>query len=128
MDQHAHEHDGPAPGAARPEIRPVLPVRSLDAAEELHRAMGLEVHRYDDGYAWVRAGGHEVWHLRVVPDLDPTTNPTSTYVFIDDPDAVRSRLVAAGLDPSPVAETPWGTREFEVRDPDGNHMRFGCGT
>jgi hypothetical protein len=43
--------------------------------------MGLDVERYDDGYAWVRTGGHEVWHLRVVDDLDPTTNPTSIYVL-----------------------------------------------
>ena len=58
--------------------------------------------------------------------LGPTTNPTSMDVVADDPDAVRTAWVAAGLAPSPVVEQPWGLRELEVRDRDGNHVRLGC--
>lgn len=123
MTDHTHPPDDP-----RPVIVPILPVRSLDAAQQLHEMMGLEVRRYDDRYAWVRFGAHEVWHLRVVEDLDPETNPTSIYIFIDELDEIHASLVDAGLDPAPIVDTPWGMRETSVRDPDGNLIRLGCGT
>ena len=34
------------------------------------------------------------------------------------------QLEGSGLDHTPVRDTPWGTREFHVRDPDGNGLQF----
>jgi uncharacterized glyoxalase superfamily protein PhnB len=48
------------------------------------------------------------------------------YVVTDEPDALFARAVAAGA--AVVAEphdTDYGSREFAVRDPEGNHWSFG---
>lgn len=58
----------------------------------------------------------------------------AVYFYVDDVDALFRRVSAAGLKPpghpsSPVEDGPvdqtWGMREFYVRDPDGNTLRFG---
>jgi catechol 2,3-dioxygenase-like lactoylglutathione lyase family enzyme len=58
----------------------------------------------------------------------------ATYFYVDDIDALVRRFFAAGLttpgnQDSPLEEGPvdqsWGMREFYVRDPDGNALRFG---
>lgn len=123
MDSDA-DHDHVSTGA--PVVLPILPVRALDEAEALHTALGLDVERYDDGYAWVRFGQHDLWHLRVVPDLDPLRNPTSIYLFVGELEAARRTLVELGLDPTPIEVTPWRMREMSVRDPSGNLIRMGC--
>jgi len=49
-----------------------------------------------------------------------------TYVSIDDPDACFARAVAAGAEVvSPLADTDYGSRDFSVRDPEGNLWSFG---
>jgi uncharacterized glyoxalase superfamily protein PhnB len=48
------------------------------------------------------------------------------YVVVDDPDALYERVTAAGADiirkPS---DTDYGSREFGLRDPEGNLWSFG---
>ena len=59
---------------------------------------------------------------------------SATYCYVDDVDALYARIVRAGFKTpgrvdSPVEDRPvdqsWGMREFYVRDPDGNTLRFG---
>ncbi len=59
---------------------------------------------------------------------------TATYCYVDDVDALVARFRARGVQTpgnpaSPVEDGPtdqtWGMREFYVRDPDGNTLRFG---
>jgi uncharacterized glyoxalase superfamily protein PhnB len=38
---------------------------------------------------------------------------------------VHRRAVDAGLDPSPVVEQDYGSREVRVTDPEGNQWSFG---
>ena len=61
----------------------------------------------------------------------------ATYCYVDDVDALFRKLCQTGLKTpghpdSPVEEGPvnqaWGMREFYVRDPDGNTLRFGSPT
>ncbi len=58
----------------------------------------------------------------------------AVYFYVEDVDALFRRFRAAGLTTpgrpdSPVEDGPvdqtWGMREFYVRDPDGNVLRFG---
>lgn len=111
--------------ARQPQVRPVVPVRDLDRAQQVVESLGLQVQRWDAGYAWVLHDGSEVLHLKVVTDLDPASNHAEVYVFVDDVEQWHDRFVGAGLDPGPVASRPWGMREFGVTDHDGNHLRFG---
>jgi len=59
---------------------------------------------------------------------------TAAYCYVDDVDDLFRKVLQAGLKTpgnpdSPVEEGPvdqtWGMREFYVRDPDGNTLRFG---
>ncbi|HUP24423.1 MAG TPA: VOC family protein [Thermoanaerobaculia bacterium] len=49
----------------------------------------------------------------------------AAYIVVGDLDGLYREIVAKGV---PVAEppedTPWGTREMNVIDPDGNRLRF----
>ena len=48
------------------------------------------------------------------------------YVVADDPDALYERLRAAGVEITrELQETDYGSREFAIRDPEGNHWSFG---
>jgi uncharacterized glyoxalase superfamily protein PhnB len=50
----------------------------------------------------------------------------SAYVVTDDPDALFARATAAGAEvTSGLHETDYGSRDFAVRDPEGNRWSFG---
>ncbi|MFE9246174.1 VOC family protein [Nocardiopsis sp. NPDC006938] len=49
-----------------------------------------------------------------------------TYVVTADPDALYARVTSRGADIiRPLADTDYGSREFGVRDPEGNLCSFG---
>jgi len=82
-------------------------------------------------YAGVSLEGHQV-HLSTFAG-DGVTG-TAAYLYVDDVDAIFTAFLRGGLKTpgnpdSPVEESPvdqsWGMREFYVRDPDGNTLRFG---
>jgi uncharacterized glyoxalase superfamily protein PhnB len=51
---------------------------------------------------------------------------TACYVVTDDPDRLHDRAVAAGADVvAPLHDTDYGSRDFSVRDPEGNRWSFG---
>ncbi len=73
---------------------------------------------------WTAGGGVM---LGSVHDHD-TTPPGSfsAYVVTDDPDELHQRVVAAGADIVVVLhDTDYGSRDFAVRDPEGNRWSFG---
>jgi uncharacterized glyoxalase superfamily protein PhnB len=57
---------------------------------------------------------------------DFPSQPTTTYVVIDDPDAHHERAVAAGaeivLEPT---DQDYGSRDYAAKDPGGNVWAFG---
>ena len=104
---------------------PILPVAELGPAVAFYRTLGFEVVLYDAGYAWVSHDGHEILHLRLVPDLDVGANSASCYLHVSDADALHVEWSAAGVDAGPLEDTPWGMREFAIRDPSRNIVRIG---
>jgi catechol 2,3-dioxygenase-like lactoylglutathione lyase family enzyme len=82
-------------------------------------------------YAGISLDGNQV-HLSTF--AGDSVIGAATYCYVDDVDALFHKFLAAGLrtpgnPQSPVEEGPvdqtWGMREFYVRDPDKNTMRFG---
>jgi uncharacterized glyoxalase superfamily protein PhnB len=58
--------------------------------------------------------------------IAPPPGTGSVYVVIDDPDALHDRVVAAGGDVVfPLSDQDYGSRDFGVRDPEGNVWSFG---
>lgn len=54
------------------------------------------------------------------------TGSATVYVVTDDPDAVFERATAAGADVlRPLTDQDYGSREFAIRDPEGNILSFG---
>ena len=50
----------------------------------------------------------------------------SAYVVTDDPDALLARAVARGAKiTTELHETDYGSRDFALEDPEGNHWSFG---
>jgi uncharacterized glyoxalase superfamily protein PhnB len=63
-------------------------------------------------------GEEDAWPLR------PGT--FGAYVVTDDPDGLFARATAAGAQVlRELHETDYGSRDFAVRDPEGNHWSFG---
>jgi catechol 2,3-dioxygenase-like lactoylglutathione lyase family enzyme len=94
--------------------------------------LGLELmFRYQDFYAGLRAG-EQVIHLKLVDEPDPSIayvaagNHLHLYLETDDAAALAAAVVAKGVAlVKPVHDTPWGTREFVLRDDQGHTLRCG---
>ncbi len=56
----------------------------------------------------------------------PEPGSGSLYIAVDDPDALFARAIGVGAEVvrEPV-DQPYGSREFTVRDPEGNVWSFG---
>lgn len=113
-------------------MAPVFPVRDVAVALEHYRRLGFEADAYDESdacgpiYGFVKRDSIEI-HLARVSDLDPKTNTSACYLYIDDADALYSEWsrVVGGRTVAPT-DTEYGLRELAHVDPDGNLMRVGA--
>jgi uncharacterized glyoxalase superfamily protein PhnB len=79
--------------------------------------------------AWPAGGGVMLGSMR---EVDPATQWSpqpgtfGAYVVTDDIDALYARVAAAGAEitRSPH-DTDYGSRDFAIKDPEGNHWSFG---
>jgi len=56
----------------------------------------------------------------------PKPGTFTVYVVTDNPDALHDRAIAAGATlVRALNDTDYGSREFAVQDPEGNHWSFG---
>jgi len=107
------------------DVTPTLPVADMAEAVRFCTAAGLQVRRYDDGFAFVDLDDQSVFDLDLIPDLDRSANHAGCYVITDDVDDWHARLIAAGLHATPIVDQPWGMHEFTLTDPNGNSIRVG---
>jgi uncharacterized glyoxalase superfamily protein PhnB len=114
-------------------VHPVLAARDVAASVEFYRRLGFQLEFQDSPtepkYAAIRRDDvvlHLQWHAAAEWDV-PGDRPTYRFV-VDDVDALFLEFQAAGAtrDATPVRDTPWGTREFHLRDLDVNGLQFYC--
>ena len=130
---------------------PIFAVRDLEAAMAFYTRLGFEVRRHDAGYGYAEREGLRL-HLRAAPELEPFSNYSEVYVETAEVDRLHAEWQTSGLLPVPgaigpdlkaevrrrfdagepvglisesVEDKPWGIREFSLRDPDNNQLRFG---
>ena len=123
-----------AHAASRPwraaRVSPVLPVSDIDRAVDHYRKLGFDVRVYEGGAAYAFAARNDIeLHLAQVHDLDPATNTSACYLYVDDADTVYATWRLAEIEgrlTAPV-DTEYGLREGAHVDPDGNLLRFGSG-
>lgn len=119
-------------------VHPVLMSGDVAASVSFYRRLGFEVTFLDrtpgPSYAAVTRDGvtlHLQWHedARSAPERD---RPVYRFLCAE-VDVLWDRFRSAGVtrEGGPAggpyaapAETPWGTREFHLRDPDGNGLQF----
>lgn len=109
-------------------ISPIFPVTDMDTAVAHYRQLGFETEFYGGGeYAFIRAGRAEL-HLSTVRHLDPATNTSACYLYVEDADELYNRWndddEIKGRFTPPV-DTEYGLREFAHIDVDGNLIRVG---
>lgn len=114
--------------AARLEaVQPVLMVRDVRASVRFYQGLGFELAfistEVEPMYAGVRRDGVEL-HLQWHDAADFSSGDRPTYRFVVPLVDDLSAELPGGLDRTEVNDTPWGTREFHVRDPDGNGLQF----
>ena len=116
-------------------LAPVLPVRDVAAALVRFRKLGFEGDAYREPgdearggpvYGFLRWGSVEL-HVTRVDDLDPCTNTSACYLYVDAADPLFERWKSSGVEGRLVepVDTPYGLREFAYVDPDGNLLRVG---
>jgi len=120
--------------SAQPVAVPVLHCADVDAALAFYcGVLGATVSWRDrvgnPAYASIRWRGHE---LHLSSHAGDGVAGAAVLFRIADVDALFAELLARGIAPpgdlGPVHASPtdqsWGMREFYVRDPDGNSLRF----
>jgi hypothetical protein len=111
-------------------VHPVLASRDVEASVRYYALLGFACAFQDRAdaprYAVIQRDGvelHVQWH-----DASHWNHPGDrpTYRFIvDDVDRLSADFdKIPDLDRTAVGDTPWGTREFHVRDPDQNGLQF----
>jgi uncharacterized glyoxalase superfamily protein PhnB len=102
-------------------------VDALGFEETVVHGDGDTVHHAE--LSWPEGGGVMLGSARVADaDMPAATLPGAfgAYVVTRDPDAVHARAKAAGAEIiAELHETDYGSRDFAVRDPEGNTWSFG---
>ena len=78
--------------------------------------------------SWPLGGGIMLGSTRNDGNDTKVTAPgaCSAYVVVDEPDALCSRIRAAGAEITvELHDTDYGSRDFAARDPEGNRWSFG---
>ena len=81
-----------------------------------------------DGFAFVDVDGQSVFDLDAAAGMDPAANRAGCYLITQDAETWHARMLAGGLPVTPIADQPWGMREFTLTDPSGNQVRIGHST
>lgn len=119
-------------------IHPVLASSDVAASVEFYRGLGFVLSFQDNpdqpSYVGVARDGVEI-HLQWADPEQwayPTDRPAYRFV-VTDVDAIYKEFVESGrINPgasqggpwAAPADTPWGTREFHLRDPGQNSLQF----
>jgi catechol 2,3-dioxygenase-like lactoylglutathione lyase family enzyme len=97
---------------------PVLPTTNISQATSFYGQLGFQVLHQEAEYAIVKRDGVEL-HVWLCPDQSLAEN-SSCRIQVTGIEALYRKYQSKGLLASNAAlrDTPWGTREFAVFDPD----------
>jgi len=94
--------------------------------ETIVHADGDVVHHAE--LSWPLGGGIMLGSARNDPDDQWPVQPGTcgSYVVVDDPEALFDRVRAGGAEiTDELHDTDYGSRDFAIRDPEGNRWSFG---
>ncbi|MBL8517494.1 MAG: VOC family protein [Betaproteobacteria bacterium] len=111
-------------------LRSVLAVRQLTMSVAFYRdSLGFTLEFETPGWAFMSRGAFAVM-LGECPDEMPAGDTGDhsyfAYVNVTDIDTLYAEYQSKGVPMiQPLAEKPWGMREFGVLTPDGHRIMFG---
>lgn len=119
-------------------LAPVLPVSDVLSALDNYARLGFRAKPYQRGevvegrrlvevlYGFVFRDGLQL-HLCQVSGIDPVTNLSEVYLYVDDANALHEQWSASGAAGEYVepTDTEYGLCEGAYVDPDGNSLRYG---
>jgi uncharacterized glyoxalase superfamily protein PhnB len=129
--------DGMSNSPPAPQVWPTL--RAIDAPALIRFLVDVvgfeETTVYADGdvvhhaqLSWPLGGGIMLGSARNDPDDQWPIQPGTcgSYVVVNDPDALFERVRAGGAEiTDELHDTDYGSRDFAIRDPEGNRWYFG---
>jgi uncharacterized glyoxalase superfamily protein PhnB len=122
--QSFQEPEAPRPAPMLQEIMPSLPLSDVAAGVAYYR----EVLGFTVNHAQHDLGVMDRDEVRIllIARSEWHTGIGSCYVYVRDADALHAELRATGakVQGEPVSH-PWGLRDFQVRDLEGNQITFG---
>jgi len=113
----------------------IAQLRTTDLAASIRfytTKVGLTIEfQHEDFYAGIRAGA-QTFHLKLVDERDPSIDVVNRddhlhlYFVTADVTVAADEVARAGIPlVRGVDRTPWGTREFVIRDDQGHTLYFG---
>ncbi len=109
------------------QIHPKLPMRDKEATKNYYTQLGCTIAADYGDYLIVQKDAIEI-HFFSFPELDPLTNYGQVYIRTNDIDNFYQSIQQNGVvihPNAPLAEKPWGQKEFALLDPDHNLLTFG---
>ena len=109
------------------QIHPKLPMRNKDLTQAYYLQLGFSISADYGDYLIIQKDSIEI-HFFSFAELDPLTNYGQVYIRTNDIDQLyqsfqENKVV---IHPNaPLAEKPWGQKEFALLDPDHNLLTFG---
>jgi catechol 2,3-dioxygenase-like lactoylglutathione lyase family enzyme len=82
-------------------------------------------HRFEPGFPVFAEVSRDGLSLFLTEHAGDCQVGGAAYIVVDDLDALHREITQRGVRvDDPPGDTPWGTREMSVIDPDGNRLRF----
>ena len=104
---------------------PILPSADLERTRAFYCFLGFTVVDAADEYLRLRYDDAEV-HFYPDPDTDPSSNASGWYLRVAEPEELREKWRADGLEcPDVPVPAVFGPTVFAVSDPDGALVRVG---
>lgn len=107
-------------------VVPIIPARTIQATAEFYRdQLGFAIRFSETDYGVVDRGGLEI-HFWGPSGIDPADSNTMLRVEVEELDHLYTECQQRDLvhPNAPLQDQPWGTREFAIRDLDGNLLTF----
>jgi uncharacterized glyoxalase superfamily protein PhnB len=108
-------------------IAPIVSVGNLEQALEYYQhVLGFDIAWRSADPANLASICRDSVELTLRESGNFAATPSRMYIEVAGIDAYYSELLASGLAPAvPLAERPYGMRDFQIIDPSGNELYFG---
>ena len=108
---------------------PILKVANADASCDFYCGkLGFTkiwVHQFEPNFPKFVSLNRDGLELFLSEHANDGCRAAQIYLYVDDVDDFHRAIAARGVKAEPPRDCEWGTREFDLQDPDGHRFRIG---